>query len=112
MDFVAYHHCSGQEHQALFDLAASSGRPRAGHGFDGVVPVGDSFRCDNSGYLWTSQNTNSFDLDGLGIVVCYNGANDAALFHTRWPVIRAAVETATWSTHANHFPGYGMPAFQ
>ena len=97
---------------AMLNLAATSGLPRAGHGFDGVVPVGNSFRCDKGGYLWTSQNGISFDLDGLGIVVCYNGINNAALFHTGWPVIRAAIEAGPWSAHANHFPDYGMTEFQ
>jgi CubicO group peptidase (beta-lactamase class C family) len=95
----------------MLNLAAHSGRPRAGHGFDSVSPRGSSYRCDKGGYIWTSQNTISFDLDGLGIVVCYNGVNDAVLFKTQWPNIRAAIEAVAWPTSADHFPAFGMPAF-
>lgn len=96
---------------AMLGLAAHSGLPRAGHGFDGVTAMGSSFRCEKGGYLWTSQNVISFDLDGLGIALCYNGVNDAALFHTGWPLIRAAIEGVAWSAHVNHFADFGMPAF-
>ncbi|MDK2743769.1 MAG: serine hydrolase [Nitrospira sp. BO4] len=96
---------------AMLNAAAHSGLPRAGNGFDGVAVTGSSFRCDKGGYIWTSQNAISFDLDGLGIVVCYNGVNDAALFQTGWPAIRAAIEAVPWSSHANYFPDFGMPAF-
>jgi hypothetical protein len=51
---------------SMLNLAAHSGRPRAGHGFDVVTPIGSSYRCEKGGYLWTSQNTISFDLNGLG----------------------------------------------
>jgi CubicO group peptidase (beta-lactamase class C family) len=96
---------------AMLDAAAHSGLPRAGNGFDGVAVRGSSFRCDKGGYIWTSQNAISFDLDGLGIVVCYNGVNDAALFNTGWPAIRATIEAVPWSSQANHFADFGMPAF-
>jgi hypothetical protein len=58
------------------------------------------------------KNTISFDLDGLGIVVGYNTVNDAALFQTGWPAIRAAIEATAWPARANHFPAFGMPAFR
>ncbi len=96
---------------AMLGMAATSGLPRAGHGFDGVAQIGTSFRCDKGGYLWTSQNAIHFDLDGVGIAICYAGVNGAALFTAGWPVIRAAIEAFPWSTHANHFPDFGMPAF-
>ncbi|RZT92482.1 serine hydrolase [Rivibacter subsaxonicus] len=96
---------------AMLGLAATSGRPRSGHGFDSVVAVGSSFTCDKGGYLWSSQNAIHFDLDGLGIAVCYAGVHDTALFATGWPVIRAAIEAFAWPARANHFSKYGMPAF-
>lgn len=99
----------------MLDLAAHSGRPRAGHGFDSVTPIGPSYRCGKGGYIWTSQNTIDFDLDGVGIALQYNGVNDAVLFSAsdaRWPIIRAAIEATAWPKRANHFPAYGMPAFR
>lgn len=96
---------------AMLNRAATSGGPRAGHGFDSVVPRGTSFRCDKGGYLWTSQNAISFDLDGLGIAIAYNGVNDQVLFSTQWPMIRSTIEATSWSTRANYFPEFGMPAF-
>jgi CubicO group peptidase (beta-lactamase class C family) len=99
----------------MLDLAAHSGRPRAGHGFDSVTPIGSSYRCGKGGYLWTSQNAIDFDLDGVGIAIQYNGVNDAVLFSAsdaRWPAIRAAIEATAWPTRANYFPAYGMPAYR
>jgi CubicO group peptidase (beta-lactamase class C family) len=97
---------------SMLDMAAHSGRPRAGHGFDGVTPIGSSYRCDKGGYIWTSQNVIRFDLDGLGITVNYNAVNDAVLFRTQWPKIVAAIEGTAWPARANHFPAYGMPRFR
>jgi CubicO group peptidase (beta-lactamase class C family) len=96
----------------MLDLAAHSGRPRAGHGFDAVTPVVKSYRCEKGGYLWTSQNGIRFTLDGLGIVVCYNGVNDAELFGRWWPIIQTTVEAVSWPARTNYFPQYGMPPFR
>ncbi len=95
----------------MLNLAASSGLPRAGHGFDSVQPRGSSFRCGKGGYLFTSQNVIEFDLDGVGIVIAYNGVNDDVLFKTQWPKIRAAIDATTWPTQPDYFPLFGMPAF-
>lgn len=95
----------------LLNLAAHSGRPRAGHGFDAVTPVGSTFLCEKGGYLWTSQTGLRFTIGGLGIVVCYNGVNDAVLFQTRWPIIQQAVNATTWPAATDFFPDYGMRAF-
>jgi CubicO group peptidase (beta-lactamase class C family) len=97
---------------SMLNLAANSGLPRAGHGFDGVQRRGSSFRCGKGGYLWTSQNTIEFDLDGIGIVLSYNGVNDQVLFKTQWPKIRAAIDATSWSARKNYFPAFGMPAFR
>lgn len=100
---------------SMLDLAAASklsGR-RAGHGFDTVTKPGHgsaSYYCDKGGYLFTSQNGISFDLDGLGIAVCYNGVNDPVL-GPRWNALRTAIETTAWPASANHFPDFGMPVF-
>ena len=96
---------------SMLELAANSGLPRAGHGFDGVTKIGSSYRCDKGGYIWTSQNGISFDLDGLGIAICYNGVNNSELYGTWWPAIRAAIELTAWPGRANHFPSFGMPPF-
>src|SRR6185436_18815894 len=96
---------------SMLNRAATSGLPRAGHGFDAVAKIGSSFRCEKGGYLWTSQNGIRFDLDGLGIAVCYNGVNDAVLYGAKWPAIRAAIEAVSWPSGADHFPAFGMPAF-
>jgi CubicO group peptidase (beta-lactamase class C family) len=97
---------------SMLNLAATSGRPRAGHGFDSVTPKGSSFSCGKGGYLWTSQNTINFDVDGLGIALSYNGVNDKVLFQTQWPKIFTAINATKWSTRANYFPEFGMPAFR
>jgi CubicO group peptidase (beta-lactamase class C family) len=96
---------------SMLNLAAHSGRPRAGHGFDAVTPVGSGYHCEKGGYLWTSQNAIGFDLDGLGIVIQYNGVNDAVLFQTQWPKIRAAVEAVSWPARANYFRDFGFSPF-
>ena len=96
---------------SMLNLAAHSGLPRAGHGFDSVTAQGSSFRCGKGGYLWTSQNAIEFDLDGVGIAVSYNGVNDQVLFKTQWPKIRAAIDATSWPTQKNFFPSFGMPAF-
>ena len=96
----------------MLDLAAHSGRPRAGHGFDLVTPVGSGYHCEKGGYLWTAQGAINFDLDGLGIVIQYNGVNDAVLFQTQWPLIRAAVQSVSWPGRANYFPVYGFRPFR
>ena len=97
---------------AMLNLAASSGLPRAGHGFDSVTRVGSSFNCDKGGYLWTSQNTINFDLDGVGIALSYNGVNDQVLFKTQWPKIQAAIQTTQWPARVDYFPDFGMPIFR
>ena len=97
---------------SMLNLAASSGLPRAGHGFDSVTRQGSSFRCGKGGYLWTSQNAIEFDLDGVGIAITYNGVNDQVLFKTQWPKIRAAIDATSWPTGKNYFPAFGMPAFR
>jgi hypothetical protein len=96
---------------AMLQMAANSGRPRSGHGFDLVAPIGSSYHCEKGGYLWTSQNGISFDVDGIGIAICYNGVNDAVLFQQAWPNIRAAIQATTWPARANYFRDFGMPAF-
>jgi CubicO group peptidase (beta-lactamase class C family) len=96
----------------MLNLAASSGLPRAGHGFDMVTRVGSSFSCSKGGYLWTSQNGISFDLDGIGIALSYNGVNDKVLFRAQWPKIQAAIQTTQWSAGVDYFPDFGMPVFQ
>jgi hypothetical protein len=96
----------------MLNLAAHSGRPRAGHGFDLVTPVGHgSYHCEKGGYLWTAQGAINFDLGGLGIVIQYNGVNDAVLFQTQWPLIRAAVQSVHWPRRTNYFPNYGFRPF-
>lgn len=95
----------------MLNLAAHSGRPRAGHGFDLVTPVGQGYHCEKGGYIWTAQGAISFDLDGLGIVIQYNGVNDDVLFKTRWPLIRAAIQSVRWPRRANHFSDYGFRPF-
>ena len=97
---------------SMLNMAATSGLPRAGHGFDSVTKISSSYRCEKGGYIWSSQNGISFDLDGLGIAVCYNGVNDKVLYGTWWPAIRAAIEATAWPARANHFAAYGMPAFR
>jgi CubicO group peptidase (beta-lactamase class C family) len=99
---------------ALLDLlqrASTSGLPRAGHGFDGVRFDGTTYHASKGGYLFTSQNTVNFTLDGIGIALNYNGCNDAVLFQERWPQIEAAVRNTVWPTRVDHFPAYGMPRF-
>jgi CubicO group peptidase (beta-lactamase class C family) len=96
---------------SMLNLAAHSGRPRAGHGFDSVQPVGTTYECDKGGYLFTSQNVIHFTLDGLGIVICYNGVNDAVLFKNRWPIIKSVIDAVSWPSRANFFPDFGMAAF-
>lgn len=93
---------------SLLDLAAHSGRPRAGHGFDGVTFDGTTYHASKGGYLFTSQNVVSFTLDGIGIALCYNGVNDQVLFRQRWPQIDAAIRATAWSAKRDHFPDYGM----
>jgi len=95
----------------MLNLAANSGLPRAGHGFDSVQPLGSSFRCSKGGSLSTSENGIEFDLDGVGIAIAYNGANDDVLAKTQWPVIRAAIAATTWPTQTDYFPLFGMPTF-
>jgi CubicO group peptidase (beta-lactamase class C family) len=95
----------------MLDLAAHSGRPRAGHGFDAVTPVGSGYHCEKGGYLWTAQGAINFDLDGLGVVIQYNGVNDQVLFHTQWPLILSAVQSVRWPGRANYFHHYGFPPF-
>jgi hypothetical protein len=95
----------------MLNLAANSGLPRAGHGFDSVQPLGSSFRCSKGGSLSTSENGIEFDLDGVGIAIAYNGANDDVLAKTQWPKIRAAIAATTWPTQTDYFPLFGMPAF-
>jgi CubicO group peptidase (beta-lactamase class C family) len=95
----------------MLNLAAHSGRPRAGHGFDLVTPLGLGFHCEKGGYLWTAQGAINFDLDGLGIVVQYNGVNDDVLFHTQWPLIQAAIHSISWPRKTNYFPNFGFQPF-
>ena len=95
---------------SLLDKAVHSGRPRAGHGFDSVTFDGTTYTAGKGGYLWTSQNTLNFTLDGVGMALCYDGVNDDVLFHERWPDIQTAVWSHGWPTHGDHFPDYGMPA--
>lgn len=95
----------------MLDLAAHSGRPRAGHGFDLVTPVGSGYHCEKGGYLWTAQGAINFDLDGLGVVIQYNGVNDDVLFHSQWPSILAAVQSVSWPGRANYFHHYGFGPF-
>ena len=92
----------------MLDLAAPSGRPRAGHGFDSVTPR--SARATGAARAATSgrrRTRSSFDLDGVGIAVQYNGVNDAVLFSAarRAPTIRAAIE-------ADLVAGHGQPLSQ
>lgn len=97
---------------ALNDLlhrASTSGLPRAGHGFDGVWFDGTTYHANKGGYLFTSQNTVEFALDGIGIALNYNGCNDAVLFQKRWPQIRAAIRSVAWSSTSDYFSNYGMP---
>jgi CubicO group peptidase (beta-lactamase class C family) len=64
----------------MLNLAAHSGRPRAGHGFDLVTPVGQGFHCEKGGYLWTAQGAINFDLDGLGIVISTTASTTTCSF--------------------------------
>ena len=98
---------------ALLDLlhrAATSGLPRAGHGFDSAWFDGTTYHAGKGGYLFTSQNALNFTLDGIGIAVNYNGCNDQVLFQQRWPQIEAAIRTTVWSAKKDHFPDFGMPS--
>jgi CubicO group peptidase (beta-lactamase class C family) len=98
---------------ALLDLlnrAATSGLPRAGHGFDSVWFDGTTYHAGKGGYIFTSQNTVNFTLDGIGIAVNYNGCNDQVLFQQSWPHIDAAIRATIWSTKKDHFPDFGMPS--
>jgi CubicO group peptidase (beta-lactamase class C family) len=102
---------SSSEIQSMLNLAVHSGRPRSGHGFDLVTPVGSSYHCEKGGYLWTSQNGINFDLNGLGIAINYNGVNDAVLFQQRWvPVILPAIRSTAWPA-VDYFPTFGMAGF-
>ena len=96
---------------SMLTMAADSNLPRAGHGFDSVQRSGSTFRCDKGGYLWTSENGIEFELDGVGVAISYNGANDDVLAKTQWPKIRAAIDATAWPTQKNYFPEFGMPAF-
>lgn len=98
---------------ALLDLlnrAATSGLPRAGHGFDSAWFDGTTYHAGKGGYLFTSQNTANFTLDGIGIAVNYNGCNDQVLFQQSWPHIDAAIRATIWSTKMDYFPEFGMPS--
>lgn len=95
---------------ALFDRASNSGRPRSGYGFDSVTSRRQSYRAEKGGALSTSQTNLWFNLDGLGIAVCYNGNNDPILFKIGWPTIEAAIRNEPWSSTDDFFPSYGMTA--
>lgn len=93
---------------AMLTAAASSGLPRAGHGFDGVAQSGTTFECSKGGYIWTSQNGIQFTLDGIGVAVCYNGVSDAILVQ-RWATIYSAITNTAWAASTDYFFDYGMP---
>ena len=98
---------------ALLDKAFHHGldpTKRAGHGFDGVGFDGTTYSAFKGGYLSSSQNGIGFDLDGIGVAVCYNGVRDDVLFKQHWGAIQNVAKTATWPANTDHFPQYGMPS--